>query len=436
MAKQPILIIEDNRALATALAVTAEQSGFVSVLTPTIARAKDELQKKRFSAILLDIGLPDGNGLEILRQWNLQTQGELPAVAVITAHGEIEAAIEARKLGAQHFFDKPVDFAALKDFLAELKKTSEEHKHERKEKQSTTFVGASRVMRAVFQQIAQACATTQPVVISGESGTGKSLVARMIHNNSQDPSSKLITLYATASIKTEEIIYLLEQGSQNVLLIENIHTLSDTAQKEIAQSLHNLSNAIPRLIVTVDEQGLRKRVIDKSFDADLYYQLQLLEINLPPLRERVGDISAIASFFLGELSSSHNLKFSEEAIRLLEKHEWPGNLRELQNAINYAIVTCAGNSTISAEHLPSHISLEEGQKQMDNTELHNFLKSWIDTKRVNGQLDTNYKNLFGEIEAELLKILLEEHGQKQSRLAKSLSLNRATLRKKLQGGKE
>lgn len=417
-----ILIVEDHHALAVALAATAERCGLRATLAPTLARAREILGREEFAGLLLDIGLPDGHGLELVERWEWPQK---PEIAVITAHGEIENAIAARKLGIARFFDKPVDFEELQGYLHTLTVRAGPPP-EPAPANPSAFVGASPAMRTVFRQIAHACASDQPVVIRGDTGTGKSHVARLIQQSTQ-PSAPPLVAHASSRMTDRELAGLLDQAKGRTLVIESIGTLTTPVQAELVRSLDRLADEAPRLVVTTGGDGLLKEVTEGRFNQDLYYRLQILEVILPPLVERLDDIPALCACFLGELDSSTASRLDDEVLDLFADYDWPGNLRELRNVINYALVTSAGTPLVTRDHVPEHLVSPPGPHTRDDALTH-ALDHWID-RRMDG--DITYKELNAELEALLLRLLLRRFDDKPSHLAAALSINRSTLRKRL-----
>jgi len=425
-----LLIVEDNRALALAVGALAERCGLKVQSVPTLARARDLLRETSFSVMLLDIGLPDGNGLEFLETCSF----EKPAsIAVVSAHGEIENAIAARKLGVEQFFDKPIDFEALESFLRDhssARATSVE-KSEDSPSAVAPFIGASKAMRPVFQQIAQACAGSQHVVVRGAVGTGKSHVARLIQNHAGSTAKDLTDLHATAATEKGELEGVLDRSSGGTLIVENIVALSLEIQSVLVAELDRLGDDAPRLIVTVEEGGLRPLVLSEVFLPDLYYRLQVLEVSLPPLRERTEDIAALLAYFLGEKDPEGRRSVSEEIITSLKNHHWPGNLRELRNVANYLLVAGAGRERLAIEDLPPSFAEKTASEGQGRDEFTVALEGWVSQALDDSEGDVTYRSLHDQLEGRLLTILLEKYDGKPSHLAQALSMNRVTLRKKL-----
>ena len=437
MKPKSLLIIEDNRSLSIAISALAERCDLHPTAAPTLARARQALHKKQsiddsaFDFILLDIGLPDGNGLDLLEEQIISPKTHL---AVISAHGDIDNAIAARKLGAAHFFNKPVNFESLEKFLTEYSKDSsdrESSENKQPKKRDTQpappLIGASAKMRSVFQHIAQACATTDPVILRGEIGTGKSHIAHLIQANSSPLLSS--TFIATPQTKPEDLTTHLIQNPKSTLLLKNLTHLSTPCQQQLLITLDNLQDHAPRLLITVDDEGLHQHSLANRILPDLYYRLQVLEIHLPPLKERSDDIPALTSYFLGELDTTHTRELSPELIAALKLYTWPGNLRELRNLISYLVLTHTDTKILQPHHLPSHFLEQTPRSPKDH--LTTTLSEWVSQKLDSPEAHITYKELHNDLEGRLLSILMERFDHKPSHLAKTLNMNRSTLRKKL-----
>jgi len=433
MTSPRVLIIEDNRPLALSIAALAERHGWRGETVPTLSRAEKEWARESFDLVLLDLGLPDGNGLDFLKRTS--ERRDVP-IAVMTAHGDVENAIAARQLGASQFFDKPLDFDGLVAFLSESRKRFETRGSSEEDSSSlipgTALIGGAAEMRPVVQLIAQACATTVPLVVRGEMGTGRTHVARLIQRNSK-PSGETC-LQALPGISPDRCLEAVAAASGSSLVIENLPALSLESQQVLLGALETPGGKEVRVIATVDDEGLHAKVLAQSLLPDLYYRLQVLEIELPPLRERLEDLPVLASYFLGELSGPRSRSLLPSLMEKLREHPWPGNLHELRNLIKYLVVAHPEVTCLGPDQLPPYFHENNGsQDQHAQDSLDEELQKWLAQKFSDAGEPPNYKDLHGDLERRLLKLLLRRHENKPSRLAKAMNINRATLRKKLQG---
>ncbi|MDP0491163.1 MAG: response regulator [Verrucomicrobiota bacterium JB023] len=415
-----VLVIEDNRSLGLAIASVAERLKLKAVVVGSLAHAREVLREGDFQGILLDLGLPDGNGLQLLHDAPLVGKA---TVAVITAHGEIENAIEARKLGVARFFTKPVAFDELEEFLGELQEPVREG--EAGELQATTFVGAAPTMQSVFQLTAHACSSREPLVVRGAAGTGRTHLARLVGSHS---GGEITWMIASGTTSPEEVQQAYRQAGGGTLVIEELAAMNVAGQRELIRLLNQAGPATRiRLIVTCGEGGLREVVSAGRLEEELYYRLQVLEISLPRLKDRLSDLPALVAHFLGDVEPSGRLKIGEEVIEQLEGYEWPGNLRELRNVVSFLVGARGQAGQVRPQDLPEHLKFE---KETASTQepLQEAIREWLD------QLDfaqEDYRTIQGQLEGLLLAELLPRFENKPSRMAAELSINRSTLRKKL-----
>ncbi|MCB1063213.1 MAG: sigma-54-dependent Fis family transcriptional regulator [Verrucomicrobiae bacterium] len=414
MKKSPkVLIVEDERALALALAATVRHVGAASDLAPTATQARKKLSDTGpYDAMILDIGLPDQNGLAFLESL---PERQRPPTFVITAHGEIGNAIAARKLGVREFFSKPLNFEAFVGALTRLLRSVERTaptprpSAEDAGRRESAFVGAASSMRAVFQQIAHACASCEAVLIRGETGTGKTHAAQLIRQHSGD-------------------------ADEHVMIVEDVGALSPSEQSNLLRRIEADVGKVPRVLATCGVD-LLDAVTRGEFRSDLYYRLQVLEVRLPPLRERIEDLPVLASYFAGQQFPDRLIETSEAALKQLAAHKWPGNLRELRNVISYALTAAAGGSVIDLSHLPDYLrqtpvgDSDTVDKSLTD-ELRHELGRWVRARLREDPLPT-YRDFSESLEGELIRDLLGHFDGKLARLAKELKANRATLRRKL-----
>ena len=430
-----VLIIEDERALALAFAAAVRHAGAASEMAPTAAQARRKLRDSGpFEAMILDIGLPDQNGLKFLE--SLPERQRLPTF-IVTAHGEIGNAISARKLGVREFFTKPLDFDSFTGVLSAFLRTSARSipSPERQNTTDAAFIGAAPEMRSVFRQIAHACASDEPVLIRGETGTGKTRVAHLIRQHSRCGSGPMEIFSAGVGSPEGALQRSLEGAEGGSLIIENLAALGPGDQIELVSRIESTSSGFPRILATCGPD-LHDAVTRGEFRSDLYYRLQVLEIRLPPLRERLEDLPVLTEFFVAQLAPGRIVETTEETLKRLIAHDWPGNLRELRNVISYALTAGAGASQISPSNLPPYFFDEKGVNTTTKNELpvklSQELGHWVEDC-LRGEVVPSYDELSNKLEAALLRDLLRRFDGKLARLANELKANRSTLRRKLGG---
>lgn len=420
-----ILIIEDGRALSLALGAAVRRVNACGKIVSTAALAREHLlaEGANFAAMILDIGLPDENGLDFLA--SLPPACRLPTL-VVTAHGEIDNTIAARKLGVSEFLTKPLDFEVFKAALKRLLRTAPAASAP--PDTTAAFIGGALSMRPAFQQIAHACAADDPVLIRGETGTGKSLTSRLIHRNSTRADAPFVVF---AGGNSANLTAKLVQAGDGVLVVEDVTRLDLDAQNELLHRWENPDASLPRIlgITTTDLRAATEAGVLRS---ELFYRLQVLEIHLPPLRDRLEDLPTLLSFFLGQLEPTRPVIVDEAALQLLATHNWPGNLRELRNLASAALTVSGGAAVIEPNHLPVNL-LRAQVVPTVNCELAfaKALNLWLEERLSDPNAFPNYCELSNAVEHQLLQLLLKRFDGKLARLAKALNANRSTLRRKL-----
>ena len=438
-----LLIVEDEHALAAALSTVARRLGAEPAVAASGRSGLEKLARRRFDLLVLDIGLPDMSGLEVLKK----ARADAPdtPVIIITAHGTLDNALEAKRLGAAEYLLKPLDLAefqqALRAFLD--KPASAAGAAVVQTCGHSIMIGAARAMQRAFAAMAQACGAEAAVLISGPSGAGKSLAARVIHANSARRGAAFERFRADewAAPRLEEALFgggsgggAFQRAAGGVLFIEEVADLPLPAQAALEQRLHAAEAALPRIIAAT-ARDLPAEVREGRFREDLFYRLKIMEVTLPALRERTEDIPALASFFLSQAAGGRDEPaISESALAALKTHHWPGNVRELRNAMQHAAAVCAG-PVVLPRHLPEAIARSgqpgEGAGSHLDDALQQALGKWLDQKLTASEADMPaYDDVAGEVEAMMLKTLLPRFDHKPTRLATAMKMNRATLRRK------
>lgn len=438
-----VLIIEDEHALAAALSTIVRRLGAEPSVAASGQSGIDKLGKRSFDLVVLDIGLPDMSGLDVLRR--IRSAANSTPVLIITAHGTLDNALEAKRLGASEYFLKPLDLTeiqqALRGFLSKRDAPSNASSPAT-ERQSSVMIGAAPAMQKAYAAIAQACGTSAPVLLSGPSGTGKSLAARVIHTN-QGVTGPFISFrvdeWPPDQLQRE---LFAEDGNggqfakaaRGTLYIEDIATLTLPTQANLERAINAAAADAPRILAATS-RDLLTEVREGRFREDLYYRLKIVEIVLPPLAERTADIPALAAFFLSQSGGpGRELTLSEHALASLKAHAWPGNVRELRNAMQHAATVCTG-PLILPRHLPETIArttdaTASTPNHLEAALLHS-LSLWLDQKLTAPEDELPaYDDLADQVESMMLKELLPRFDNKPTRLATALRMNRATLRRK------
>jgi DNA-binding NtrC family response regulator len=384
-----ILVVDDERLIRTSLERALGSVGTTEA-ADSVAAALAALGRKRFDAVVLDLKLPDGGGLELLRR--LTTDSPETKVVVITAHGTVETAVEAMKLGAWDFVNKPFELDELLTTVQNaLRAGSLERRvayHEGRDRSRVDdqmVTGGSPRMRALEREVAVLAAQPVPVVlVVGETGSGKALVARRLHYASARSAGPFVELNAAAIPETlieselfghergafsdarERKLGLVEVADGGTLFLDEIGDLGPAPQAKLLTFLESFSfrrvgatatRTVDVRLVAATNRDLSKMVKDGRFRADLYYRLTALTLSVPPLRERPEEVAPLAAHFVASYAHKYQKQFrrlSEDAQAVLTRWPWPGNVRELKAVIQRAVLMNDG-AELAVSHLPAEI---------------------------------------------------------------------------------
>jgi DNA-binding NtrC family response regulator len=385
-----VLIIDDEAAIRESLQTLLEFEGY------TVDTANDGLEgllriaERPFDLILLDFALPERNGIEILQEIR-ERDAELPVI-MITAYGTVENAVNAMHAGATNFIQKPWDNEKL---LADVRtavgrrRAEEEVIHlKRALKQRYNFehiIGKSEPMLRIFDLVAQVAPSRSTILLQGESGTGKELIAKAIHMNSPRHNRAFVpvntgsmpadllesTLFGhvkgafTSAITSKKGLF--EVADRGTLFLDEIGTMSMETQAKILRVLQDRrfmhlgginEIQVDVRIIAATNVDLRQAVKDGKFREDLFYRLNVITIDLPPLRQRKNDIPLLVQYFIDKYAKENErppLRVTPEALRPLMDYEWAGNVRELENVMERAVVLSTG-ATLTPELLPENVT--------------------------------------------------------------------------------
>ena len=418
--KSVVLIVEDEHALASALGASVTRLGARPQYAASGAKAIDALAAARPDVIVLDIGLPDMSGLQVLE--HCFPEGVDLPVLVVTAHGSLENAIASKRLGVAEYLTKPLDLHAFENVLGGLMSPASGQAAARDVAESgATMIGASQAMQRVFAEVARACASTLPVLIVGASGSGKSLAARVIHAN-REGRGGLREIECGEADARSIAGACAGMTVGDGLLLENVDQLGAAAQASLLSAIESGGGFSP---LSTTRASLHEVVSEGGFREDLYYRLRGIEIRLPSLAERREDIPALANFFLGHAAGERALGIADGTLEVLCEREWQGNVRELRNAIDYAVVACGGRRLLP-QHLPP-LTREVPEEQL----LESSLARWLEFELAESEHLLSYADLLDKVEGAMLKKLLARFDGKPTHLAAELQMNRTTLRKRL-----
>ena len=376
-----LLLVDDDRELRSDIAEFFARHGNDVEQCDNGQQALDLVEQKAFDVIVLDLVMPGCSGLEVLKE--LQARHAECEVVVLSGEATIESAVDAMKLGAREFLTKPISLKELDRLVRKAYETGQLRKENqqlkavlRRQQAPPRIIGESPQMQDVFRLIARVAPTDKPILIQGESGTGKELVARALHDASQLADKPLVTINCAALPETllESELFGYEKGAftgavgmkqglfevadGGTLFIDEIGELAHSLQ---AKLLRVLEDGTLRRVGSVKERRVQVRLLaasnrdllhevqEKRFREDLFYRINVLTIELPPLRERAGDLEQLIRHFAGP-----EWKLDPNVIPILERYTWPGNIRQLQNAIDRAKIL-ADDERIRVENLPPEI---------------------------------------------------------------------------------
>jgi two-component system response regulator PilR (NtrC family) len=361
MQKPLALVVDDEPDIRELLSLTLGRMDVDSVLAEDVAGAKTELGRRRFDICLTDMRLPDGDGLDLV-DW-MQTHAAGVPVAVITAHGNVETAVQALKLGAFDFISKPLDLGNLRNIIGNALKLGRKSGQD-----ASRLLGHSPTMQKLREMIERVARSQAPIHISGESGTGKELVARLIHDSGPRKDGPFVPVNCGA-IPTElmeseffghrkgaftgavhDKVGLVQSANTGTLFLDEIADLPLSMQVKLLRVIQEQTvrpvgaareESVDVRILSATHKDLAGMVKAGEFREDLYYRINVIELHVPALRERGEDILELAEFILGKLGSSIDT-LDEEARKAILAYPFPGNVRELENMLERAVTLSAG----------------------------------------------------------------------------------------------
>ncbi len=375
--KKPLaLLVDDEPDILELLEITLNRMAIETCCAENIAEAKALLQQNPFDLCLTDMKLPDGNGLELVDF--IQTLATPIPVAMITAHGNMESAILAMKKGAFDFISKPVDLAALRLLINNALKLSEASSV--KDRRSRhTLLGDSLIMQEIRAKINKLARSQAPVYISGESGTGKELVARLIHQQSSRSDHAFVAINCGAiphELMESEFFGhkkgsftgagsdkkgLFQAAEGGTLFLDEVADLPLSLQVKLLRAIQEKKIrpvgdqqeiSVDIRLLSATHKNLGDMVRDGSFRQDLYYRINVIDLHVPPLRERSCDIPGLTDHILTKLTGVNKQdrpQLSASALSALQRYAFPGNVRELENILERALALYDGSSIESSD---------------------------------------------------------------------------------------
>jgi len=456
--KSVILLVDDQDTIRFFLEKTLNQENYEAISAKTGAEALEMVQKHLPDLVLLDLKLPDIDGIEVLKR--VKEQFPEICVVMITAFGDIETAVDAMRNGAYDFVTKPIN---LEQLLIVIKKGLESKRLSREILQlkrwmdlETGFeyiMGESPAMKKVYDVVKQvAKSDTTTVLIEGESGVGKEMIARLIHRYSKRAEKAFLDINcaslpeqlleselfghergAFTDAKTQKQ-GLLELANRGTLFLDEIGEMSMKIQVKLLRVLERMvfrrvggttDIHVSVRIISATNRDLKQEVDEGRFRTDLYYRLKVVPVRIPPLRERKEDLMLFAKYFLNHFSKKFNKHFEEissEAEAIMLGYEWPGNIRELKNTLE-RIVLLEDDSVLRAEHLPF------AEHRAEDHSLGRKIDRILSQPFGEGGID--FDGIVSELEKALILKASEESKWVQSRTARLLNMKRDKLRYRL-----
>lgn len=371
MSSQKILIVDDEEAIRLALHDILEYENYSLVEADSAAQALLILEKEKFDTIISDIKMPNMDGLELLSK--IQEICDTPVI-MITGHGDIDTAIEAIKRGAYDFIPKPLDLnrllVSVRNAQDKQNLITETKKLKKKIAKQYDIIGESPAIIHLKNMIEKVAASNARVLITGENGTGKELVAHWLHEKSERSAQAFIEVNCAAipSELIESELFGHEKGSftsaikqrkgnfeladNGTLFLDEIGDMSLSAQAKVLRALQE--NKITRVggekdiqvnvrVIAATNKNLQAEIENRTFREDLYHRINVINLHVPPLRERLDDIPLLSEHFAEQISESQGLpfrSFTDEAYKELKKLPWRGNIRELHNMIERLLILC------------------------------------------------------------------------------------------------
>ncbi|MDE8653873.1 sigma-54-dependent transcriptional regulator [Novosphingobium album (ex Liu et al. 2023)] len=455
-----VLLVEDDTSIAIVITAALEAEGFVVTRCETLAERDRLLAGSRYSALVTDVMLPDGDGIETLGA----VRDAYPAMPVIilSAQNTLDTAVRATDTGAFEYFPKPFDIDELARTVRQAIGTAGTAALAGEEPlgDGLPLVGRSATMQSVFRMITRVLRNDLTVLILGESGTGKELVAEAIHELGNRRTGPFIAVN-TAAIPAELIeselfghekgaftgavarhIGKFELAASGTLFLDEIGDMPMQAQTRLLRALQ--SGRIRRVggvdeveldvrIIAATNKDLEPLIAEGRFREDLYYRLNVVPIHMPPLRERRDDIDVLARHFL-QLAASEGLprrQLTPEAAEILRRQSWRGNVRELKNFV-YRLALLAREETIDADSVFPLLASDAGaaaEPAGTAPDLDSAVTRWLTAQRL--APGTVYGAALAAFERPLFAEVLRETGGNQLRAAQTLGINRNTLRKRL-----
>jgi DNA-binding NtrC family response regulator len=449
MSPPHLLFIDDEATLRGLMAERLSERGFVVEEADSGERALELLDQFAFDIVITDLRLPGIDGSRVIEA----ARDRYPGIVaiVITGFGTVKDAVDAIKRGASDFIAKPFQFDELMHVLQkamEQRRLTTENAYLRSQleerHQFGNILGHSRPMQKLFHLLETVARSNSTILITGETGTGKEVVARAIHHNSARKLQRFVALNCSAIPETllEAELFghvrgaftgavgarqgRFEQAHKGTLFLDEVGTMSTALQMKLLRALQerefervgdSQTIKVDVRVIAATNSELAKMVAEGTFREDLYYRLHVIPIQLPPLRERRDDIPVLVKHFLEKFAPGTAMQVSQGAMRALMAYQWPGNVRQLENAMERAVALSAGRREIAVIDLPAEV---QRTPETTETPFVDFPDSGLDLPAY-----------LATIERDLIQRSLERTGGNRNKAAELLRIKRTTLVEKL-----
>ncbi len=456
MKREPlqILIADDETNMRKVIRAMLEHDGYEVNEARDGEEALHTLADNHIDIVITDLKMPKLDGMELLKKVNELYEG-VPVI-MITAHGTVDTAVEALKLGAFDYITKPFERRVMREVLTKAARTSElsskEPSLERDKTGRFRIIGRSQPMMEIFKIIARIADTPSTVLVTGESGTGKELIARALHENSGRRDAPYIRVNCAAIPPTliESELFGYEKGAftgaetskpgrfelahDGTLFLDEIGEISLEMQVKLLRAIQEgefervggiVTIEVNVRLITATNQDLRQRIADGLFRDDLFYRLNVVHIHLPPLRKRPDDIHLLVDHFFDKYNPRLNKNIQgveEEALDAMLTYGWPGNIRELENVIERCMLFCDGDMLVKENFPPELTGTKEALMNSSITPV---------PEEIDGGLKDKVKAATANLERQLINKALEQTGRNVTRAARLLKISRKSLQTKM-----
>lgn len=436
-----VLVADDDRTIRTVLTQALTRAGCKVHATSSLMTLLRWVEEGKGDLVISDVMMPDGNGLDALPKIAENRPG-LPVI-VISAQNTIMTAIQAAEADAFDYLPKPFDLPDLMKRAGKALEVKRRAPAPRSATEQSTgdlpLVGRTPGMQSLYRLVARVMNSELPVLVTGESGTGKSLIARAIHDFSDRRTMPFVVVSANDLATMDGPAQIIARARGGSILFDEVGDFDDEAQARIVRMLDGFGDPAPRVLAS-SQGDLAQQMDDGRFRQDLFYRLGGVTIAVPALRERVDDIPLLAEHFLtrSERDGGPIRRFTDETMELIRSYSWPGNVRQLENTIRRLVIT-AGEEDITRAEVDQILGNQPAMEPLSGRADGEKLSASV-AKHLRRYFDLHggvlpppglYQRILREVEMPLIEIALDATGGNQAKCADLLGINRNTLRKKI-----